>query len=168
MSASVNVAIHPSQFPEQVRQDLIESLRNRQVNHKFHYDSLKQTQKWLALHQAYAPSRTDADCAATYNRSFAAVASRIPSKSVHLIGLGCGGGQKDSRLLALLRDQGKSSFYTPSDVSTSMVLIARQAALAAIPGENCFPFVCDLASAEDLLSALADHSPSNVPRLITF
>src|SRR6266403_2221097 len=72
MSSLVNVAIHPSQFPEAVRRDLLESLRTRQVNHKFHYDSIKQTQKWLALHQAYSPSRNDPDCVAVYDASFAA------------------------------------------------------------------------------------------------
>lgn len=168
MPALANVAIHPSQFPEQVRRDLIESLRTRQINHKFHYDSLKQTQKWLALHQAYSPSRTDPDCAATYDRGFAEAASRLASESVHLIGLGCGGGQKDSRLLASLRNHGKTAFYTPSDVSTAMVLIARRAAMAVIPGENCFPLVCDLATAGDLLPSLAEQSLSEVPRLITF
>src|SRR5256885_6576287 len=120
MSSLAKVAIHSSQFPEQVQKDLAESLRTRQVNHKFHYDSIKQTQKWLALHQAYSPSRTDADCAATYDRSFEAVAGRIASKRVHLVGLGCGGGQKDTRLLKLLRDSGKQAFYTPVDVSTAM------------------------------------------------
>src|SRR5437773_9680762 len=115
MSSLVNVAIHASQFPENVRRDLLESLRTRQVNHKFHYDSFKQTQRWIALHQAYSPSRTDADCAATYDRSFAAVTAMIRPSRAHLIGLGCGGGQKDSRLLKLLRDSGKELFYTPSD-----------------------------------------------------
>ena len=62
MSSLAHIAIHPSQFPEQVRRDLLESLRTRQVNHKFHYDSIKQTQKWLALHGAYSPSRTDPEC----------------------------------------------------------------------------------------------------------
>src|SRR5947208_8978673 len=116
MSSLVNVAIHSSQFPDKVRQDLLDSLRTRAVNHKFHYDSVKQTQKWLALHQAYSPSRTDADCAAIYDRSFEAVAGKINAKQAHLIGLGCGGGQKDSRLLKLLGDSGKQVFYTPSDV----------------------------------------------------
>ena len=60
MSSLVRVAIHASQFPENVRRDLLESLRTRRVNHKFHYDSVKQTQQWLALHQAFSPSRTDA------------------------------------------------------------------------------------------------------------
>ena len=57
-----------SQFPENVRRDLLASLRTRRVNHKFHYDSVKQTQKWLALHQAYSPTRTDVDCLAVYER----------------------------------------------------------------------------------------------------
>src|ERR1019366_6479043 len=111
MSTLVQVAIHASQCPENVRRDLLESLRTRRVNHKFHYDSIKQTQKWLALHQAFSPSRTDADCAATYDHSFAAVAARIDSPRVHLIGLGCGGGQKDTRLLKLLWESGRSLFY---------------------------------------------------------
>ena len=120
-----------------MRRDLLESLRTRQVNHKFHYDSVKQTQQWLALHQAYSPSRTDADCAAAYDRSFAAAAARMAARRVHLIGLGCGGGQKDTRLLQLLQDSGKEAFYTPSDVSTAMVLVARQAATGCdCPGET--------------------------------
>src|SRR5579859_2513760 len=129
MSSPARVIIHPSQFPEAVRRDLLESLRSRQVNHKFHYDSVKQTQKWLALHQAHSPSRNDADCAATYDSSFAGAAERIDAKLVRVVGLGCGGGQKDARLLRLLRSGVRQASYTPSDVSTAMVLVAREAAL---------------------------------------
>ena len=103
MKSAANVRIHASQFPENVRRDLLASLRTRKINHKFHYDSVKQTQKWLALHQIYSPSRNDADCAATYDRAFAEAAGTIKSKRVHVIGLGCGGGQKDTRLLKLLK-----------------------------------------------------------------
>src|SRR6187399_2176197 len=123
MSSSANVTIHQSQFPEKVRRDLLESLRTRRVNHKFHYDSIKQTNKWLALHQAYSPSRNDADCAATYGRAFRAVARQLKGSSVHLVGLGCGGGQKDGRLLNLLKGRGKVVRYTPSDVSVAMTLV---------------------------------------------
>ena len=147
---AAKVLIHASQFPEKVRRDLLDSLRARRVNHKFHYDSVKQTQKWLALHQAYSPTRNDADCAAIYDRGFAAAAARVKSKAVHVIGLGCGGGQKDTRLLKLLKKAGREIFYTPCDVSTAMVLTARQTALAVLPEKNCFPFVCDLATANDL------------------
>lgn len=162
MLSLVNVTIHSSQFPDKVRRDLLESLRTRAVNHKFHYDSVKQTQKWLALHQAYAPSRNDADCAKIYDSGFAAAAAELGSKRIHVIGLGCGGGQKDTRLLRLLRESGKEISYTPCDVSTSMVLTARRTALAVLPEDNCFPLVCDLTSADDLPAAFAPRHPAMV------
>lgn len=164
MTSLVNVAFHPSQFPEKVRRDLLDSLRFREVNHKFHYDSVKQTQKWLALHQAYAPSRNDADCTAIYDAGFATAAAEIKSKIIHLIGLGCGGGQKDTRLLRLLKERGRQIFYTPCDVSTAMVLTARQTALAVVPEDHCLPLVCDLAGADDLPATLATRHPA----LVTF
>lgn len=160
MSAPVQVAIHPSQFPEAVRRDLLESLRSRKVNHKFHYDSLRQTQKWLALHQAYSPSRTDPKCAEIYQQSFAAAARRLGSGRSHVIGLGCGGGQKDTSLLRLLLDSGGEVSYTPSDVSVAMVLVARQAALGVVSEYNCFPRVCDLGTAQDLVSFFEESSTS--------
>src|SRR5471030_1657913 len=159
MSASVSIQIHASQFPENVRRDLLASLRARKVNHKFHYDSVRQTQKWLALHQIHSPTRNDENCRAIYEDGFEAAAKKIKSKSLHVIGLGCGGGQKDTRLLKLLKTRGKKIFYTPCDVSSAMVLTARQAALAVLPEKNCFPFVCDLATADDLSAALATRHP---------
>jgi uncharacterized SAM-dependent methyltransferase len=168
MSPVAHVAIHHSQFPEQVRRDLLESLRSRRVNHKFHYDSVKQTAKWLALHQAYSPSRTDADCAAVYDKAFTDAARKIEGAAVHLVGLGCGGGQKDTRLLKLLREAGKEIAYTPSDVSTAMVLEARKAALAALPDKNCHPLACDLATADDLATVLDAQISPEATRLITF
>jgi L-histidine N-alpha-methyltransferase len=168
MSTVAKVEIHSSQFPENVRRDLLESLRSRQVNHKFHYDSVKQTQKWLALHQAYSPSRNDPDCARIYNAAFAATVAQHASSKTHVISLGCGGGQKDLRLLKELAALGKEIIYTPSDVSTAMVLVARQMGLSVAAEENCLPFVCDLASADDLPTFFQTQRPAEVPRLITF
>jgi len=168
MSSVANVVIHASQFPEAVRRDLLESLRTRQVNHKFHYDSVKQTQKWLALHKAYSPSRNDPDCQAVYEQSFGTAVTRIKARRVHVIGLGCGGGQKDTRLLKLLRKAGREVFYTPCDVSVAMVLTARQTALAVLPEKNCFPFVCDLATADDLPALFDSRSTPRASRLVTF
>jgi uncharacterized SAM-dependent methyltransferase len=168
MTSPVTVTILPSQFPDRVRRDLIESLRARRVNHKFHYDSLKQTQKWLALHAAYAPSRNDADCAAIYDRAFAAAARRIETPAVQLIGLGCGGGQKDTRLLALLSEQGKTVDYTPVDVSVAMVLTARASVLATLPGTACHPVVCDLATEENPRELLVSSVDADSIRIFTF
>ncbi len=154
MSGLVQLAIHPSQFPENVARDLLDSLRSREVNHKFHYEGFKQSRKWLALHQAHSPSQTDPDCQRAYDLSFAAAAGRVGSSRVHVVGLGCGGGGKETRLLELLRSAGKEVFYTPSDVSAALVLTARQRALAVVPAAHCFPLVCDLASASNLAAVL--------------
>jgi uncharacterized SAM-dependent methyltransferase len=168
MPSAATVTIHHSQFPGAVRRDLLHSLRTRRVNHKFHYDSVKQTQKWLALHEAYSPSRNDTDCAAAYNRAFNEAVAGISARRVHLVGLGCGGGQKDTRLLRRLKSGGRTLFYTPSDVSVAMTLVARKAALSVVRPENCFPFVCDLATATDLGEELVNSRTRGAKRIITF
>jgi len=157
---TTGVTIHSSQYPESVQRDLLASLRQRRINHKFHYDSLKQTNKWLALHEAHSPARTDRNVLDIYEGAFAAAAERITSKRLNVIGLGCGGGQKDTRLLMLLKKSRRDISYTPCDVSVAMTLVARKAALEVLPAKNCFPLVCDLASADDLPTVLATPRPS--------
>ena len=168
MSSVIRVTIHSSQFPERVQRDLAQSLRTRQINHKFHYDSVKQAQKWLAVHEAYSPARTDPNCAAIYGSSFSGTVGRIAAPRISLISLGCGGGQKDVQLLRILREAGKEVFYTPSDVSLALVLTASQNATELIPAQNCHPVVCDLTTAEDLPELLRASEPSSPGRLITF
>jgi L-histidine Nalpha-methyltransferase len=168
MAALAHVTVHRSQFPEQVRHDLLQSLRSRQVNHKFHYDSLRQVRQWLALHQACAPSRVDPDCAAIFDHGFTAAAARIAASKVQLVSLGCGGGRKDARLLQTLCRTGKKVSYTPIDVGLAMVLAALQTVLEAMPETNCSPLVCDLASAEDLPVVLDEIVTEPSPRLLSF
>jgi L-histidine Nalpha-methyltransferase len=166
------ISIHSSQFPDAVRRDLLASLRSRAVNHKFHYDSVKQTQKWLQLHQAFSPWLTDPDCRTIYEMSYLAAAERAVPGVVQLIGLGCGSGQKDISLLRALRDAGRSAVYLPCDVSTAMVLVARESALSQIADEDCFPVVFDLITAEDpgVFLAQAVDGPVRVStaKIITF
>ncbi len=92
-----------------------------------------------------------------YDRAFLATAGKLRAKRLHLIGLGCGGGQKDARLLQLLKQGGKRVSYTPSDVSVPMTLVARKPRRCPLflSGESCFPLVCDLATARDLPAVLA-------------
>jgi L-histidine Nalpha-methyltransferase len=168
MSATANVEIHSSQFPEQIRRDLLESLRSRQIAHKFHYDSVKQTQKWLALHQQFSPSRNDENCRAIYERSFEAVAKQIKSEKLHIISLGCGGGQKDSRLIQALKRRANEIFYTPCDVASAMVLTARNATLPVLSETRIFPLVCDLQTATDLPSVLNLPRMRGTRRIVTF
>jgi len=156
MSALVNIAVHPSQFPAQARRDLLESLRSRQIRPRLLYETFKQSQKWLALHEAFSPSRTDPACSAIYQRGFEAASERVAGKSIHLVGLGCGGGQKEALLLQLLRAENVQAAYVPVDVSLPLLLSAQQAARAAAPDVECFPLLCDLGAADDLLQALED------------
>jgi uncharacterized SAM-dependent methyltransferase len=161
------VTIHSSQFPENVRAELLHCLRARNVNQKFHYESYKQAQQWLALHEAYSPSRTDPGCRAMYDSSFAAAAGRAAA-AVEVIGLGCGGGRKDARLLRLLAAHGKDVSYRPCDVSLALALTARQAACEAVGNLRCDPLVCDLALADDLREVLYASHNARPARLLTF
>jgi uncharacterized SAM-dependent methyltransferase len=168
MSTVANVCIHASQFPDAVHCELLASLRTRQVNHKFHYESIKQTQKWLALHQAYSPSRNDPDCTKVYHAAFAAAVASHNNSIAHVVGLGCGAGQKDAQLLKHLVGLGKETTYTPCDVSIPMVLVARRAALSTLSAEKCSPLVCDLLSTDDLPDVVEKLGPAQATRLMTF
>ena len=166
MSALVQIAVHSSHFPDAVRGDLLNSLRQRAINHKFHYDSIKQAQKWLALHDACSPARTRPEVAATYHRAFEQTARILSPRPVHVIGLGCGGGAKDCALLSRL--EGSTFYYTPIDVSTALVLTSWQAARLIIRPDRCFPIVCDLSKADDLPPILDAQVAPGATRLVTF
>ena len=168
MPTAAHVRIHASQFPAAVRRALIDSLRSGQINHKFHYDTVKQVAKWLALHQAFSPSRTETSCTRAYETAFDATAARIGGPRIHLVGLGCGGGRKDAALLRRLHAPGRELFYTPVDVSIAMVLEGWQSALEVIPESNCFPLVCDLGASGNLAAVLEEPRTAHATRLYTF
>jgi hypothetical protein len=167
LQRSTLVRIHASQFPEQIRRELLDSLRRRQINHKFHYQSVKQATKWLRLHRAYSPSKTDRDCSRIYQLSFEAAAARIKAKRVHVIGLGCGNGEKEAAILGLLT-KSRETLFTPSDVSVPLVLTARKAASRLIAEGNCLPLVCDLQTANDLPQFFDEQTHRVAVRLCTF
>ena len=162
-----NVFIHATQFPDAVRQQLLESLRTRRINHKFHYDSYKQAQKWLALHEAYSPARKDLDCLRIYEEAFKNATAGVGSE-IHVIGLGCGGGQKEAALLRLLKNGTANVSYSPCDVASPLVLTARNAALEFVNAERCLPVVCDLAVADEMENVFALKEGRQAKRLITF
>ncbi len=168
MSSIVNVRVHASQFPESVQAALLEGLRSRTIAPKFHYQSYKQVQLWLALHRACSPAWRDPDCVAIYDRSFAAAVGFIPERRVRLIGLGCGGGDKEARLLRLLNAAGKELSYDPCDVSLPLVLAATLAAQNASASLPCRPLLCDLALAGDLAEILNEGGDPEARRIITF
>lgn len=162
-----NVWIDATQFPAAVRAQLLESLRSRRINHKFHYDSYKQAQKWLALHEAYSPARNDADCLRIYEDAFRTATAAV-GKNVHVIGLGCGGGQKEAALLRLLKNGTADVSYSPTDVALPLVLTARNAALDFVQEAGCWPMVLDLAEANGLQDLFSAKDAGAAQRLITF
>ncbi len=163
-----HVAIHPSQFPERVRRDLLASLRARRIDHKFHYDTFRQAQKWIALYEAYSPSRTEADCAAAYSAAFNTVAADAGHRPMQVVSLCCGDGSKDARLLQVLSKKHSRLDYLPCDASLPMVLTASRAARRILPANSCAPLVCDVRHAPDLRAALDQLCPVPPPqRLVT-
>ena len=160
----IHVAIHPSQFPERVRADLADSLRRREIRHKFHYDSYKQAQKWLAVHETHSPARTDSNTRQIYEDAFRHVADRSGGAGVQVIGLGCGGGQKDVALLEKLSAAGCQSIYTAVDVSFPLVITARERAKAHTARTR--GLVCDLEIADDIRDELCECEVSH--RVFTF
>jgi L-histidine N-alpha-methyltransferase len=101
-----------SQFPENVQRDLLESLRTRRVNHKFHYDSVKQTQKWLALHQAYSPTRNDVDCRSITRIVLAAAAEKIKIKIKFTSSASAAAADKRTRVAEIVEELAARKFFT--------------------------------------------------------
>lgn len=169
MSATFEqVFVHPSQFPDQVYQDYLLGFSGKQINHKFHYDSVKQSQKWLKIHQEYSPSRTNLDCVDAYEKCFQKTAETLDNfSSLQLIGLGSGGGTKDTLLLSFLSNQGRELIYYPLDVSLSLSIISAQKARSSFPELSVQPIVCDLLHADDLMLQINKRNEQE-RRIITF
>ena len=161
-----HVFVHQSQFPNQVRDDLMTSLRSRRMDHKFHYESYKQAEKWRALHRAFSPAKNDPSCQSAYDEAFRAAAHEAGDRLVHVAGLGCGGGEKEARLLQLLSRGNRELSYTPCDVSLPLVLTA-WTAVEAIPDLQCYPLVCDLGVATDLTETMETQPVIAESRIVT-
>jgi L-histidine Nalpha-methyltransferase len=165
---TIQVTVHASQFPESVRDALLDGLRSRRIPPKFLYQSYKQAQLWLTLHRACSPAWLDPDAIALYDRGFETVAALVPQQRVNVIGLGCGGGHKEARLLRRLASQGKGLFYVPCDVSLPLLLASVGEAEKAVRGVTSRPLLCDLAVAGDLPEILESFDIPNARRIVTF
>ena len=169
MSSGLSVNIHPSLFPAAVRHDLLAALKARRVPSRCHYESLRQAQKWLDLHRAYAPSARDPDCGSAFAKAYRVVTGTFRASRVELVGLCCGDGSKEAEILAGLGQAGKAVVYRPCDGSLPLVLAAALAAAKVQPQETIHPQLCDFQNAEDLASFLAPAAGGRQSRrLVTF
>jgi L-histidine N-alpha-methyltransferase len=149
----MNAIVHPSQAPAQVEADRAQSIGERSIASKFLYETPRQAELWLKVHELFAPP---ADLAQTYHQAATTLAARWPHANGTLIALGCGGGEKD---LAVLRALPQDTRFVPTDVSEPLVLKAAQVVPAT-------PLVFDLATADDLPEFLNKHVSPN--RIFTF
>jgi L-histidine N-alpha-methyltransferase len=163
----VTVTIHPSRFPECTLAAYVRSFRTRQMDHRFHYESEKQAQQWLALHEAYSPARTDDDCLRTYERAFSEFGGLIKTQEFALISFGCGGGQKDLTLLKSVAVAAKKLYYVPSDVSVPLVVTAHLRAISELQLDSK-PVVIDLGSSTVSLTDFDSFIPPSAKRVIAF
>ena len=144
---------------------MLSSLRDRLVNHKFHYVSYKQAHQWRELFKRYSPFMSDPACRRIYEESCVYAARQLASPGAHVIGLGCGSGEKDLRLLEQLRSAGRTVIYTPADVSMPLVVTAQT--LAEDAGfRSSAGVVCDLQAP----MSLAELAPElgTFPTIVTF
>lgn len=146
-----------------------ESLRSRRMDHQFHYVSNRQAQRWLALHQRHSPSRSDEDCSRIYEEAFARCV-QVFSGPVQLVGLGCGGGRKDARLLRALQGNRKPMRYVAADVSPALVNEAREYVQECLgmPLSNTRGLVADFMSAENLDTYWRKNSGPDERQLFSF
>ena len=171
-TVSVPVLIHPSQFPGAIAASLRTALRERVMNHKFHYDTPRQALRWLRLHEAFSPARTDPDCLRIYDLAFEAAACRLAEiRDVQVVSLGSGGGQKDAQLMEVLRraHPGARRRYVPADVSPSLTLVSRDAAISVgVAAADCAPIALDLGETADWTAALEPVLVPAARRIVCF
>ncbi len=169
MKQNMEVWVNDSQSPEKDMKDWLECLRSRTMVHKFLYESSRQAARWLEVHRAFSPARTDQAVLQMYGSAFTKVAEGWRGSSVQLIGLGCGGGHKEVQLALALESRRHKVRFLAADASLPLVLSARHrfAAVMANPAQHIVSgWVLDIAEA-DLVGSLEELAGSE-KRLITF
>jgi L-histidine N-alpha-methyltransferase len=166
-SPCVSVAIHPSLFPEAVHARLRASFQTRRIHGAFHYDTARRAHRWMKVHAAHSPAVTADDARSIYDQAARESVVGLQPGPWGCIGLGCGSGHKEARVVAALAAQGPSATYLPLDVSLPLVLISREAALAQVPNLTVHPIAADLTDVSDLSVVIDPLLPAGAGRFFT-
>ncbi len=169
-SPCVSVAVHPSLFPDAIHARLRASFENRRIHGAFHYDTARRAHRWVQVHVAHSPAVTETDARSIYDQAARASANDLSAGPWGCIGLGCGSGHKEARVVSAMAARlgiSGAVTYLPLDVSVPLVLISREAALAQAPGLSIHPIAADLTDTEDLTATIDPLLPSGARRCFT-
>lgn len=160
----IDVVVHESVHPEALAAELRDGLAGGEVATRQHYVSARQARLWREIAAAFSPARDEADGVRAYDAVNGLVADRVAGAGAHVIGLGCGDGAKERRLLDALAGIGPLT-ATPVDVSLPLVQVAVDRLAGAAGTALGRPVVCDLGLAAADLPAMVGEAPG--PRVVT-
>ena len=169
---TIQLAFHPSAHPARGDAALRAALMARRLPGWLLYATPAQARRWLDYHAGYSPFRAEAEAGRAYDALHARVPALLPrGQAAAVVGLGCGGGRKDTRLLRLLAGEGPAiPAYLPLDASPTLALEATLHAGAELPGIQCAPMVADLEAPalwEGLAEAWPGWPPDGAPVVVT-
>jgi hypothetical protein len=161
-----DVRIDGSVTPAAHRAGLVRALEQRRVDNRFHYVGDLAAARWRHLATSHSPAHDDADGLRAYDEATLAVIGALPDGPVHVVGVACGDGVKERRLLGALAATGRSHLAaTPVDVSVPLVTAAAEA-MASVPGVDATEAVAvDITMVPDLSPLLSPRRPGT--RVVT-
>lgn len=158
--AMVHESVHPDALAAELRDGLVAgSVATRQ-----HYVTPQQARRWREIAAAFSPARNESDGVPIYDAINGLIADRIGAEGAHVVGLGCGDGAKERRLLDALAGRGPLT-ATPVDVSLPLVQVAVDRVSGAAGTALGRPVVCDLGLAAADLPAMVGEAPGT--RVVT-
>ena len=160
-----DVRIDDSVTPAAHRAGMLAALEAGHVDNRFHYVGERSAALWRALASGHSPAQAD-DGLAAYDAAARAALAALPDGPVHVIGVACGDGVKERRLLGALVAAGRTGVSaTPVDVSIPLVTAAAQA-MSAVPGVDAHHAAAvDITAVPDLSELLAPRAAGT--RLVT-
>lgn len=161
-----DVRLDESVTPAAHRAALVAALRAGRVDNRFHYADDATASRWQALAVGYSPAHDAGDGLRAYDDATLALIAALPAGPVHLLGVACGDGTKERRVLGALCATGCPS-VTATAIDVSVPLATQAAdAMGAVPGVGAVDAVCvDIVLVRDLAPLMGARRPGT--RVVT-
>ncbi len=160
-----DVRIDESASPAAHRAGMVAALAAGRVDNRFHYVGERSATMWRDLASAHSPAQAE-DGLVAHDVAARTAMALLPDGPVHVIGVACGDGVKERRLLGALVSAGRTEVHaTAVDVSVPLVSAAAEA-MAAVPGvTDVDALAVDIVARRDLSPLLGPRRPGT--RLVT-